>query len=297
MNETDTSAVVPGEADFDDVEAHGIKEVMVGLSAAAVLTGGVAAVLADEGARGSTGRASISADAPGTDISGADLAAAGTDVAGADAVAPRAASTTTDRASVLGTRMSADTAVDEADDDVKAPSFLGSQLDRSDAALDSTVSWTRDVRDNTVGTTRATVREAQTTVRSAPGTAIDAVEDVRDVTVKIPSVSEVRNDVRETTTSVSRAAESTIVLTGDLVRGVEGTATTTIARVQPAVGSSIDAETATGWVTVSVGGEEIARAEVRDGQATLSYTAPRADAPITFAFTGTDTLAASAVTL
>lgn len=303
MNEIDTIGAVSGETDIDDVEGHGMKEVMVGLSAAAVLTGGVAAVVSSGGDGGaSRGRATISADtldeaASEADASGVDRASARSGSIGGHAVRAGSSANGGDVASVLGTRISASSASLDDEDDVTAATFLGSRFDRLDGMVDRTVDWTRDVRRDAVATTRQAVSDVRTTVKNAPATADRLVQ----ATVNPPSVSDTvaqaRSTVREASAEARRQVDGTIVVAGDLVRGVEGTAMTTIARIQPGVGASFDVATATGWVTVSVGGEEIARAQLKDGQATLTYQAPSADLPLTVALSGSDLLTAPPVTL
>jgi len=303
MNEDIT--VVPSDVDVDDVEAHGIREVMVGLSAAAVLTGGVAAVVTAGDSPGSTNRASISADALGTDLGDTELAASSSDsTAKLDSAAGSAATSATSRKAGAVTAGDAHAALADSDD-VSAPTFLGRTLERTDDIVDDGVSWAREVRGDAVDTTRATartardaVRDARTTVRNAPATAVNSVQQAQTTSVgELPSVNEVLSDTQSVVSGTVRSVDATIELAGDLVRGIEGTATTLVASIQPSVGSGIDLESTSGWVTISVGGEEIARAQVREGQATVSYQAPRADMPVTVSFTGNDLVSAPSITL
>ena len=302
MNTTDTTGL-QSDIDVDDVEAHGIREVMVGLSAAAVLTGGVAAVVNAGDGPGSSDRASITADAKAgdladanfttADLAGTSVAIGGTSVDAANAAADAA----TD---VLGTKLSgsrastADAAAD-VDEATERSSYLGSRLDRADALLDRSVDWARDVRDDSIDTardavetSRTTVRETRSTVRNAPQTAMTAARET------VGTVRDLQKDVVDNT--VERL-DATIVLVGDAVRGVEGTVNTVVAQIQPGVGSDFDASTASGWVTISVGGQELARAQVTEGQATLSYQVPSADVPLTVTFAGGDLIHAPAITL
>ncbi|HVF21021.1 MAG TPA: hypothetical protein VNA14_12385 [Mycobacteriales bacterium] len=298
MNETDIT-VVPSEVDVDDVEAHGIREVMVGLSAAAVLTGGVAAVVTAGDGQGGGSRSTITAGASGIDASDADLAAASSDAAGASmstaGAVGRAAGPATSITSSTA-RMDA-VAIDEADDVSASSTFLGRNLDRADRITDASVGVVREVSDDAVDATRTTlqitsptVSDARTTVRNAPSTVTSSAQAVSSAAISLPTVADV-------VTAADRSVDATLEVVAGSVRGIEGTASTLIARLAPQVGMGLDASSASGWVTLSVGGEEIARAQVQQGQASVSYTAPRADLPITVSFTGSDLVRAPSITL
>lgn len=297
-NEITTGAAVD---DIDDVEAHGMREVVVGLSAAAVLTGGAAAVMSSQGS-GSGGTGTINATrAIDAD---ADRVADGTSVASRGVAGP--ASFSRPDASVdslAGTGVDAATdalrGTTDAADDVVSPNRTF--MDRVDDRVDGTVDRARDVRDsvvktagNVVDTTRATVREeareAVAAVREAPQTAQTTVRDLSSGTITTPNVKEIAQSTR-------RTVDATIALAGDTVRGISDGVMTTVARVQPGVGGEVSPQDASGWLTVTVGGQEIARAEVKDGQASVSWQAPSADLPVTFSYSGDELFSPASVTL
>jgi len=291
MNEQDTTTTAADvDIDMDDVEAHGIKEVMVGLSAAAVLTGGVAAVVSagSDGSTPSPAKARIAADnLSDVDGSGVTATTSGT-------------GTSIDRSGVLGGTGAAvgndsvslrpATAIDGAtiDDDVSSATLMN----RLDGDVDSVVDDVRDLRDGAWDTAVDGVNDTRATVRSAPSTVDSQVRQTRSATVAAAQTT-VRdadakvNQIEDALVSdVDKTLAGTLVLADGTIRGLEGTVTTLAGRVMPSASTNIDASTLTGTVTVSVGGEQIARADVKDGQFTLSYTAPRADAPIQVHYTG-----------
>ncbi|HVE98010.1 MAG TPA: hypothetical protein VNA12_02395 [Mycobacteriales bacterium] len=300
MSENEKPIGAAAEDVDDDVDAHGMREVVVGLSAAAVLTGGAAAVMGGEDG-GKGGASSIHATNPidGGDA-GPDLTAAtGGDIGGATSFTPARAAGSLTQDAVGATTDAVQGTTDAADDDVVSPNR--NLMDRVDDRVDGSLDRARDLRDSAVTTagntaqeTRKTVnqevRDAVTAVHEAPQTARSAVQDLSSGTVTTPSVRE----ISETATS---AVDATLVLAGDTVRKVTGGAMTTLARVQPGVGSNVDVKDASGWVSVTVGGEEVARAEVKDGQASLSWEAPSADAPVTFHYSGSDVLNPTSATL
>ena len=298
MNHNDVN---PTAADgLDDVEGHGMREVVAGVGAAAVLAGGAAAIVAhQQGGSGSdqsiTATDTLTPDATTPDSSPVDLATEGaragrTTVDAAAHLIGTAAGTSTAR--VLGTAQSADDAV--------SPNRVG-LMGRVDGYVDDRVDDVRDLRDGalrsvewTVDTARDTARSAGTTVRTLPGTARGAVEDaleaVRSGTITTPRIQGTVDQARAT-------VNAALLLAGDTVRGVQGTAMTTIARIQPEVGADVDLAEASGWITVSAGGQTLARAEVKDGQASVSWEAPAINVPVTLHYSGTDRISESAVTL
>lgn len=296
MNEQDiTTTAADVDIDLDDVEAHGIKEVMVGLSAAAVLTGGVAAVVGggSDGSGPSTAKARIAADNLGdVDGTGASASTSGTESA-------------IDSSGVLG-----GTGVALGNDSVSLRSahaiggtVLDADADTADDDGDVTVSVnTGDLIDYGFDTAEGALRDARTTVRNVPGT-ISQTRSTVDTTISNTgqtvdrTVSDARATVRNTKATVNevkdaaisdvnRTLDATLVFANDTVRGVEGTVNTLAGRVMPGASADIDASTLTGTVTITVGGEQVAKADVKNGTFTVSYTAPRADAPIQVHYTG-----------
>ena len=298
MNEIQNTTGAAAD-DFDDVEAHGMREVVVGLSAAAVLTGGAAAVLSSQAADSGKGTIHATQALDATELRATDDASAKT----RDAAGP-ASITGSDGAGSI-TTAGVDAKVDavrgttDAADDLVSPNRTF--LQRVDDRVDGIVDDGRAVRDNAVRSAGAIaddtrtavkeqVRQAGATVNEAPQAVRSAVSEATGTSVTVPSVGEIKQTSRQ-------AVDATLVVTGDTVRTVAGGLASAIARVQPAVDGDVDLRDAGGWVTVSVGGEEVARAEVKDGQASLSWQAPSADLPVTFTYTGGDILQAPSVTL
>ena len=302
MSENENT-VDPAVDDLDDVEAHGMREVAVGLSAAAVLTGGAAAVINSQGS-GDGGSRSIQAthaiDAEKRGVTTDTSAASGGGAVGGPAsITPAGGASESLAQGGVDAATSAVQGTADTADDVVSPNrtFMG----RVDDRVDATVDQARDVRDNAVAyaedtadaaraTIKEEVRDAGAAVRQAPQTVRTAVEDLASGTVTTPNVRDVAQSARKT-------VDATLVLVGDTVRGITDGAMTTIARVQPGVGSDVDVKDASGWVTVTVGGEEVAKAEVKDGQASVTWQAPSGDAPAVFTYSGNDVLNATSVTL
>ncbi|HVF18800.1 MAG TPA: hypothetical protein VNA14_00970 [Mycobacteriales bacterium] len=303
-NENPTDGTVD---EIEDVEAHGMREVVVGLSAAAVLTGGAAAVISAQGS-GQGGSSTIHAtDAIAAESLADDdvkIGALGSDVGGPASFRSAGAS----GGAVAQISASTDALQDAADsaDDVASPNR--GLVARTNDRVDSTVDRARELRDaaldtagNTVAAARTTVKEevrdAGTAVRTAPQTAGSAVDNLRTGTVTTPGVGQTVRSAGTTVRSAGTTVDSTITLVGDSVRSAVGGAQTTIARIQPGVGSGVNVKDASGWVSVTVGGEEIARAEVVDGQATVSWEAPSVNLPVTFHYSGSDLLSPATTTL
>lgn len=278
MNEQDINTQ-PADADIDldDVEAHGIKEVMVGLSAAAVLTGGVAAVVnSGDGPGASATKARISAD---HDLGAADLSAStsGVDAAaktdgvlgGAGAAADSSSVSLRPSTSAAGTTLNNDVV----DDDISV------SVNAGDIKVDT---------GDTLDTARGAVADTRATVRNAPRTATTTVSNVGATADK--AISDTKVQATATTNRTIKAADktldATIVFANDTVRGIEGTVSTLTGRIMPSAGMGVNADDLTGWVTLSVGGNQIARVAVNDGSFTVSYTAPSVDAPIQVHYTG-----------
>lgn len=301
MNEQDVNPGTAADGDtLDDVEAHGMKEVVAGLSAAAVLAGGAAAVVAHQGndSGGGANRIEATSTLGGASDSALLDTPAGLSAPGsATSISLPSAAVSDLASSALGT--TADVAA-EVDDDVVSPN-RPTTMDRADSYVDGRVDQVRDLRDSvldttsnvvdaSVGTVRETVREGQAEVRETRGTASETVQRARQGTVSTPEVRDVVSDARA-------KVDATIVLAGDTVRAVEGMTTSTIARIQPGVGSNVSIEDMSGWVTVSAGGQTLARVEVKDGQASVSWEAPSAELPVVVHYSGSDVLNAASVTL
>ncbi|HVE64742.1 MAG TPA: hypothetical protein VNB94_13200 [Mycobacteriales bacterium] len=307
MNEYDINPDAAAE-DIDDVEAHGMREVMAGLSAAAVLAGGAAAVVAQQGEAsgggGTSSRINATKAIDAQDQAG-NLARAADSAAGGGSVSvngPASFQATTPDAGAVADVAggSATSVVDAADDDIVAPN-RGGLVARTGGFVGDAIQDVRDVRasaagsvsdlvDGTVDTADQAVSDTRATVRQSPTTVRRGVANVQSGTVTTPNVNQVADTARA-------AVDSTLVLAGDAVASITGGVMNTIARVQPAVGGEVDIQEVSGWVTVSVGGQEVARAEVKDGQASLSWEAPSTGLDVTFHYTGNDLLNPTSVTL
>ncbi len=247
--------------DIDDVEPHGLKDVMVGLSTAALVTGGVAAVATTQDATARPRHIQV-ADSP-------HLAMADADVQASAAVSapgtPDEFTGTSDQHLKIQPAISARGTVlygagdDVPEDDVSAPTLLGDAMDRADAVVDN-LDRTRDLRNAAVDVVRVSMAAAHTSAHTVP--------------------------VHDTAADTVKKVDAAIVLAEDVVRGIEGAATSTLVRVQPQAGAGLNTHGATGWVSVSAGGEEIARGEVKDGRATVSWQTPHADVPLTLHYSG-----------
>ncbi len=278
MNEQDiTTSELAADIDADDVEAHGIKEVMVGLSAAAVLTGGVAAVVTagSDGAGPSTAKARVAADNLG-DVADISASTSGTDtsVGSVGVLGGTGVTLGNDTVGLRPSTSAGGTAID------------GDVVDADVAGQDDDI--TVSVRTGTLlDSTRTTVRTAPTTVSNAvDGTTRTANQAVADTTAIAQSaVNQTVKTVDQTVADVNKTLDATIVFAGDTTRGIQGTISTLTGKIMPGAEMRLDASALSGTITVTVGGNEIATADVQNGSFTVSYTAPQADLPVQVHYT------------
>jgi len=289
MNEQNVNPT-PEDGDLDDVEAHGVREVVAGLSAAAVLAGGAAAVVSQQhDSPGGANRTSIT-EAVHTELAAADQATTTTASSGAATASSGAATDTTSAGGAAGAMVtdSVDAAGQIAEDlaDPASPN-RDSTVNRVDRYVDDRVDDVRDLRDASLDTARSTIEGVDQLAADSIATARSAVRKAPS-TVRGAAAASVGEtpDVRETVRSAAQKIDAAIVLAGDAVRGIEGTASRAVAHIQPGASMGVDAEQASGWVTVTAGGQTLARVEVRNGQATVEWTTPSADLPVTIHYSG-----------
>jgi hypothetical protein len=264
--------------DIDDVEGHGLKEVVVGLSAAAVLGGGVASAAS-----------SIPPIGDGLKTPGAVMSVvqgAQDDVTkvtsptlkGVERTAD-GATTTVDRTADRATDAAVDTATDAVRtvDGIAADAITGLRpvLDDPDRyAIDTA----RSVANPTMSTVNATAKTATdtatSTVRTADGLAADTLT-AADATAKWGL------RVIDATTKATGDRATTIVL------GLQGS--------DADFGGSAASKDA--WVVAKVGDEVIAKSDCDNGTWTLTIESKHLDSPITFSLGGDDTDPATAAPL
>lgn len=246
--------------DLDDVEGHGMREVAAGLGAAAVLAGGgTAAVAAGFDVHPSLPQVKAStpsvSDPIGTvdratdrgiqisrEVRDAALDTAGRTAAGAAAAAGQQVSATSATAANL-----AGGAQRTADAFVEAGSALAAKEVRAAGA-----------------TARAAVSSAGAVVSGTQTTASTAAQTASSAAAGATSTASAA------TTDAVRKAATVLQLTTSTVSALETTVIATVETLNPELRAGTSGMGSSGWVTFSLGGENIASVQVSNGQATVT---------------------------
>ncbi|MFN2625934.1 MAG: hypothetical protein ABR520_07615, partial [Mycobacteriales bacterium] len=221
LTRTESSAVADEAADVDDVEGHGLKEVAAGLSAAAVVAGGTAALMHDSASTDSL-RAGPNITQPEPSRMGDRLAEAGLPATNAASTSSASATDTTlagqapsetidaTRAARTGSGTDADLGA--------APgtrrSTVGQTMDTADRMADATLETARNVRDRAVEDVSRTV--------DASGT----VSDTRATADR--TVAGAKQTVQDTANRAGEKVASTLKVIGDTAAAATGTTTTNV---------------------------------------------------------------------
>jgi hypothetical protein len=242
--------------DLDDVEGHGMREVAAGLGAAAVLAGGGTAAAAAIGVHPSLPHLSSPTPSISNPIDTVDrttdwaigmsrdtrdgaLDSAATLASGATALAGHEVTTTSATASgvLAGTERTAGSVLDASGQLVRDEARIAGQ------AVGSTGATAVTVTRGAVTTTNAVASGTSTMATStASGATTDAV----------------------------RKAATVLTLTTSTVNALETTIVATVETLDPQAGAGASGMGSDGWVTFSLGGENIASVQISDGQATIT---------------------------
>lgn len=255
MNATEPAGAIEDNStliDLDDVEGHGMREVAAGLGAAAVLAGAGTAAAATVGVHPSLPHIKAStpsiSDPIGTvdrttdrgiqiarDARDAALDTAGRTVAGAAATAGQQVSATSATAARVGAgaQQTADAFVDA------GHRIADAQLRAAGEAARSGVRSAGTVVAGTQGTATSTAATATSTASAA-------------------------------TTDAVRKAATVLQLALTTANALETTVVATVENLNPEVGAGTSGMGSSGWVTFSLGGENIASVQVSHGQATVT---------------------------
>jgi hypothetical protein len=253
--------------ELDDVEGHGLKEVVVGLSAAAVLGGGVASA--------------ASAIPPiGDDMKTPGAAAAVVQGAQDDVNTVTAPVVTqVDRTVASATGTTAKTIAGATTVAKGAVTTVDNLTADTVTQVGGTV---RDVASDPVGyatdATRPSVQKAGSTADRVGDLAIDlTVTTIKDATATVDSTLDSAFSTASTTLRVVTAtADSTTDTTTDIVLGLQGSDADAGAQAQ-----SKDA-----WLVAKVGNEVVGSAQMDGGQWTVTIDSRHLSSPITFSVGG-----------
>lgn len=268
----ETLSIVPSQDapeidELDDVEGHGLKEVVVGLSAAAVLGGGVASAASSippigDGLK-TPGAAAAVVDGVQQDV--------GTIAAPVVKQVDRTTASVQDTTSkaVSGGVTAAKGAVTTVDD------MAASTLTEAGGTVRTIAS---DPAGYVSDATRPTVQKAGSTADRVADRGIDLlVTTINDAGDKAEAAVD---DASATTTSTLKVlrstAESATASTMDIVLGLQGSDAGAGAQ-----GSSKDA-----WVVAKVGNEVVGSAQMDGGQWTVTIESRHLSSPITFSVGG-----------
>jgi hypothetical protein len=286
MNEEPKSATEPADVldaeqmiDLDDVEGHGMREVAAGLGAAAVLAGGATAAAAAAGVHISPPSLHPSTPSISHPIDTADRA---TDWAvdtsrdvrdGAIDTAASAAQGATSLANreVSATSTTAGNAVGAVDRVAGSSVDAAGNLARTEVRVaGQAVSATEQA---TLDATGATTHAATTTANHTAATAATTTST--------------------TASNAARKAATVIQVTTSTVNALETTIVATVSDLNPQAGAGTSASS--GWVTFSLGGENIASVQLHNGQASVTVKTTQLAGKVLQAVYSGDTLHASSL--
>ena len=263
--------------DLDDVEGHGLKEVAAGLGAAAVLAGGGTALAASVGMHPSLPHMT----SPTPSISNPV--------------------TTTDRVtdnSINAVRDTRDGAAAAAISDANAATALaGHEVtaagNTADAVLSGTGHAAAQVLDATGNAVRADLKTAGQVVSGADATAVTVARG--SVTTANTVVSATGHTATTTVNDTSRKVATVIQLTTSTVNALETTIIATVDNLNPDAGAGASGMGSTGWVTFSLGGQNIASVQLHNGQATVTVKTTSLPGKVLQAVYSGDTVHASSL--
>lgn len=248
MNATEPAGAIEDDnttIDLDDVEGHGMREVAAGLGAAAVLAGAGTAAAATIGVHPSL--PNIKAPTPsisdpiGTVDRTTDRGIQITRDARDDAL-DTAGRTAAGAAATAGQQVSA-TSATAARVGAGAQQTAGAFVDAGKRIADAEVKAAGEA-------TRAVVSGTQSTASSTTATAASTASGA--------------------TTDTVRKVATVLQLTLSTVNALETTVVATVENLNPEVGAGTSGMGSTGWVTFSLGGENIASVQVSNGQASVT---------------------------
>ncbi len=273
MTENDAINTDPSLTDDElDVEGHGLKEIAVGLSTAALLaTGAAGAVQAGSGSGpvGGTvhaGPASISVQAdPGQ---ARDMTRGLSNQAQTADLAVQSPELGQNGGTIGNT---AGAAVDEA---TKATESLRADpMGSVDRTVDQTIDQARDARDSAIGTAQST---AASTQEAGAAAARQAQSDAdRAATEAQQQATAAGNTATGAARDAAGQARTTMHATMQQAQSsADAAKTLVVSLTKVEAGGSVDATSASGTVTVSAGGVVLGSATIKDGQAIVHFTAP-----------------------
>lgn len=302
MNDSEIYPVDPQDApavsdELDDVEGHGLKEVAVGLGAAAVLAGGAAGSMhlssAPLGVHSSGSNLSITVVDP-IDTAGQALHGG---LAAAQSTSDGAIQTTDQEITDgLRTVANAPTTLDRAVQ--RTTETLGTTVAGAEQSVQEVKAWATGP---VVDAAKADVHAVQQVATSATGFAKDTATDATGtVTAAATGTAATAGTA---VTNLENKATSTVRDTDRKIATILSVTTTTASdRVHTAVvtlrsatdGAGVQADTAGGWVLVKSGDLVLAQVHMSGGTATASWTAPVTGAQsVTITYTGDSTFAAA----
>jgi hypothetical protein len=295
MNDSDIYPTDPQDAieltdEIDDVEGHGVKEVVAGLGVATVLAGGAAGAM-------QLTSAPLSVHPSGGDVS----------ITVADPI-DTAASTAH---SAFGTAQATTDAALQTSDQAIASGL--STVAAAPATADRAVHDTATAVSTAVANAKATVQQ---TKDWATGPVVDGAKaDVHAVATAADNAVRYATDTADSATStVTSTAATTVGNAGTTLRDVDRkiatilsvTTTTATNGVHTAVvtlkaatdGAGVQADTAGGWVLVKSGDLILAQVHMSGGTATATWTnAVTGHGSVSISYTGDNVFAASSRTI
>jgi hypothetical protein len=266
--------------DLDDVEGHGMREVAAGLGAAAVLAGTGTAAAAAVGVHPSLPdlRSTPSVSHPVDQADRATDWAIDTSRAVRDGSIDAASSVAGGAASLAGREVSATSHT--------AASVAGGAVRTSGAVVDVTASIAA-----------AEARAAAQTAGQAETIALNTTRSTASGTMSTASstTTNTTQAAGSTAAYAERKAATVLTLTTSTVNALETTIVATVANLNPEAGAGTSGMGSTGWVTFSLGGENIASVQLSNGQATVTVkTASLAGKTLQAVYSG-DTIHASSL--
>jgi hypothetical protein len=263
--------------ELDDVEGHGMREVAAGLGAAAVLAGGGTAAAAAVGVHPSLPHLGSPTPSISNPIDSVDR--------------------TTDWA--IGTSRDArDGALDSAATLAsEATALAGHEVTTTSATASGIVAGTERTAGSVLDASGQLVRdEARTAGQAVGSTEATALQVTRGaVTTTNAVVSGASTMATSTTTDAVRKAATVLQLTTSTVNALETTIVATVETLDPQAGAGASGMGSDGWVTFSLGGENIASVQISDGQATITIKTASLGGKVLQAVYGGDSIHASSM--
>ncbi|HUR50673.1 MAG TPA: hypothetical protein VMZ11_00965 [Mycobacteriales bacterium] len=238
--------------DVDDVEGHGMREVAAGLGAAAVLAGGGTAAAAAVGVHPTLPNLHPSTPSVSHPIDQVDRATDWTIDTSRD-VRDGAIGTTGATAAGAGT-------------------LANRELGAAGATVTGAERSAASVVDATGTIARNEVRVAGQSVAAAEAVAVNVAKVTTGgaVTTASSTTSHAASTAGGTVTSAARKTATLLTLTTSTVNAMETTIVATVANLNPNAGAGTSGMGSTGWVTFSLGGENIASVQLSHGQASVT---------------------------